>query len=70
MGFFDFIDQANAIVWGPPLMILLLGVGLILTVTTGFFQFRHFGYIMKKTFGSMMKSAGSGEGTISPWEAV
>ncbi|MDD3289785.1 MAG: amino acid carrier protein [Eubacteriales bacterium] len=70
MGFFDFIDQANAIVWGPPLMILLLGVGLILTVTTGFFQFRHFGWIMKKTFGSMMQKAGSGEGTISPWEAV
>jgi AGCS family alanine or glycine:cation symporter len=70
MGFFDFIDAANALVWGPPLMILLLGVGLILTVTTGFFQFRHFGWIMKKTFGSMMKDAGAGEGTISPWEAV
>ncbi|HCU08162.1 MAG TPA: sodium:alanine symporter family protein, partial [Clostridiales bacterium] len=70
MGFFDFIDAANAVVWGPPLMILLLGVGLILTFTTGFFQFRHFGYIMKKTFGQMMSKAGDGEGTISPWEAV
>ncbi|MDD2295951.1 MAG: alanine:cation symporter family protein, partial [Eubacteriales bacterium] len=70
MGFFDFIDAANAIVWGPPLMILLIGVGLILTFTTGFFQFRHFGWIMKKTFGQMMSKAGGGEGTISPWEAV
>ena len=70
MGFFDFIDKANAIVWGPPLMILLLGVGIILTITTGFFQFRHFGWIMKKTFGQVMGKAGSGEGTISPWEAA
>jgi AGCS family alanine or glycine:cation symporter len=70
MGFFDVIDKLVGIVWGPPLMILLLGVGLILTVTTGFFQFRHFGWIMKKTFGQMMSKAGDGEGTISPWEAV
>ena len=70
MGFFDFIDAANGIVWGPPLMILLIGVGLILTVTTGFFQFRHFGYIMKNTFGKMAQKAGDGEGTISPWEAA
>ena len=70
MGFFDFIDAANGLVWGPPLMILLLGVGLILTVTTGFFQFRHFGYIMKNTFGKMGQKAGEGEGTISPWEAA
>ncbi len=71
MGFFDFIDAANAIVWGPPLMIMLLGVGLILTLTTGFFQFRHFGWIMKRTFGEVMAQAKSeGEGTISAWEAA
>jgi len=71
MGFFDFIDAANGLVWGPPLMILLLGVGLALTVFTGFFQIRHLGYILSKTFGAVMKQTkGEGEGTISAAEAA
>jgi len=70
MGFFDIIDKLVGLVWGPPLMIMLLGVGITLTVASGFFQFRHIGWIMKNTFGKMAQKAGTGEGTISPWEAV
>ena len=54
MGFFDFIDKANDFVWGPPLMIMLLGVGIALTLFTGAFQFRHIGIILKKTFGEVL----------------
>lgn len=71
MGFFDFIDAANNLVWGPPLMIMLLGVGIALTIFTGFFQFRHIGFILKMTFGAVLKQTrGEGEGTISAAEAA
>ncbi len=70
MGFMDVIDKMVGIVWGPPLMILLLGVGIVLTAGSGFFQFRHFGWIMKSTFGALFSKARSGEGTLTPMQAA
>ena len=70
MGFMDIIDAMVAFVWGPPLIILLLGTGALITIGSGFFQFAHFGWIMKSTFGSITKKNENGEGTISAWEAA
>lgn len=39
----------NGVVWGIPMLALLLAVGVYLTVGTGFFQIRRFGYTMKNT---------------------
>ena len=43
----EFITQINAavnnFVWGVPAMICIIGVGLYLSVRTGFLQFRKFG---------------------------
>ncbi|MBR3643425.1 MAG: sodium:alanine symporter family protein [Parasporobacterium sp.] len=55
MGFMDIIDTLNGFVWGMPLIILLLGTGALITIGSGFFQFAHFGWIMKSTFGSITK---------------
>ncbi|CAM3693580.1 sodium:alanine symporter family protein [Aeromicrobium ponti] len=52
-----------------PLMILLVGGGIFLTIKLGFFQFKYFPHIMKLTFGSMFKK-GDGEGTVTPFQAV
>ena len=70
MGFMDIIDTLNGFVWGTPLIVLLLGTGAIITIGSGFFQFAHFGWIMKNTFGSMTKKNSEGEGTISAFEAA
>ena len=70
MGFFDFIDACNAIIWGPPLLIILLGTGAVLFIGSGFFQITHFGWIMKNTFGAITKKNEGGEGTVSAWEAA
>ncbi|EGV10103.1 MULTISPECIES: alanine/glycine:cation symporter family protein [unclassified Parvimonas] len=56
--------------WGPPLMILLVGGGIFLTFRLGFFQIRYFPYIMKQTFGKMFSKNKSGEGTVSPFQAA
>ena len=70
MGFMDIIDTLNGFVWGTPLIVLLLGTGAVITIGSGFFQFAHFGWIMKNTFGSITKKNGEGEGTISAFEAA
>ena len=56
--------------WGPPLLILLVGGGIFLTIRLGFFQIRYFPYIMKQTFGKMFSKNKSGEGTVSPFQAA
>lgn len=70
MGFIDLVDTLNGFVWGTPLIVLLLGGGALLTIGSGFFQFAHFGWIMKSTFGSITKKNEGGTGTISAWEAA
>lgn len=60
----------NGVVWGPPMLILLVGVGIILTIMTAGFQFRKFGYAMKNTLGKIFKKQEAGEGEITPFQAM
>ncbi|MBQ2926287.1 MAG: sodium:alanine symporter family protein, partial [Ruminiclostridium sp.] len=46
-------DVINRIVWGAPVLALLMGIGLWLTVRTGGMQFRQFGHAMKNTLGKV-----------------
>ena len=42
---FEKINSAvNSFVWGIPAMVCIIGVGLLLSIRTGFIQFRKFGY--------------------------
>ncbi|MDO5301675.1 MAG: amino acid carrier protein [Tissierellia bacterium] len=59
----------SGIFWGWPLLIILVGGGIYLTVKLGFFQIRYFPYIMKNTFGNMFKKS-EGEGTVSAYQAA
>src|SRR3990172_4186195 len=59
----------NRIVWGPPMLILLMGTGVVLTVLTGFIQFRHLGTALKEVLGKLTHK-GTGQGTVTPFQAV
>ena len=59
----------NGIVWGPPMLILLMGTGLLLTILTGAVQFRHMGTALKEVLGKITQK-GTGEGSVSPFGAV
>ena len=48
------IEALNGIVWGPMGLGLLFGTGLLLTVRTGGFQLRRWGYWMRHTFGAIL----------------
>ncbi len=59
----------NRIVWGPPMLILLMGTGVVLTVLTGFVQVRHLGTALKEVLGKL-RHKGTGQGTVTPFQAV
>ena len=62
-------DQINALVWGTPLIIALMGTGLFLTILTGGIQFRRFGFAFREVLGKL-RTKGAGTGTVSPFQAV
>ena len=60
----------NNFVWGVPAMVCILGVGLYLSIRTGFIQFRKLGYSMKMTIGRLFTQNEAKEGAITPFQAV
>jgi alanine or glycine:cation symporter, AGCS family len=64
------VDTVNGIVWGTPLLVLLLGVGLYFTVRSGALQFRRFGGGTARLLGlHKFKHAPKG-GDVSSFGAV
>ena len=45
--------KINDFVWGLPMLVLLVGTGILMTALTKVFQISHFGYWMKHTLGSI-----------------
>ncbi len=68
----EFLDTINAFVWGPPMMIILVGTGVFLTLRLGGIQFRKSGYAWKLIFKGAFKKdvAERGEGEITPFQAL
>ena len=46
-------EAVNGFVWGIPMLILLVGTGILMTVLTKGFQFTHFHHWFKNTLGSI-----------------
>lgn len=68
-----FLDWLNGILWGVPLIALMLLTGLYFTIRSGFFQFRHFGWILKHTVGTITQKntkVSEDKKAISPFEAI
>lgn len=58
------------IVWGWPMLILLVGTGIIMSIRLNFVQVVRFAYIMKNTLFKMFAKPEDGEGEISAFQAV
>ena len=53
-------DQLKiTIVWGPIMLTLLIGTGLLLSIRMGFPQFTRFAYVMKNTHTKKANSTAS-----------
>ncbi len=70
MGIIDFIVKLTNAFWGWPILIVLLGGGLLICFRTGFVQIRYLPFILKQTFGRMFSSNVGGEGSVSPFQAA
>lgn len=61
----------NGLVWGPYMLILLVGTGIYFTFRTNFLQIVKFGYTMKETLMKILeKPEESEEGDITPFQAL
>ena len=65
------VNQAvNSFIWGIPAMVCIIGVGLLLSVRTGFLQIRKFPYAIRTTIGRMFRKKDASDGTMTPFQAV
>ena len=60
----------NDFIWGVPAMVCIIGVGLYLSVRTGFLQIRKFAHSMKCTIGRIFEKKEASEGSLTPFQAV
>ncbi len=63
------VSAVDAFVWGPVMLVLLVGTGIFLTIRTGFLPWRNLGYALKSTLSKQARQK-SGEGDISPFSAL
>jgi AGCS family alanine or glycine:cation symporter len=70
----EFLTNLMEFLWGMPLMILMVGIGLYLTIRSGFFQFTHIRYIYRNTiatlFGKNKRDLSNVEGNMTPFQAI
>ncbi|SES74070.1 alanine or glycine:cation symporter, AGCS family [Natronincola peptidivorans] len=75
LGFVNTIESLNStingLVWGPYMLILLVGTGVFFSFKTNFLQIREFGFTMKETLMKIFdKPEDSQEGDITPFQAL
>jgi AGCS family alanine or glycine:cation symporter len=59
----------NGYVWGWPMIVLLLGTGLLLTILTAGLQFRQLGRALREVLGRT-RDRGAADGSLTPFQAV
>ncbi len=60
------LGRIDGLVWGTPMVALLVGTGVILTLITKLIQARRFDYALKYTF----RGKAEGDGDITPFQAL
>lgn len=66
----EIISRVDDFVWGPVMLVLLVGTGIFLTCRLGFASWRNLGYALKLTLSKESRTKGKGAGDISPFSAL
>lgn len=66
----NIISVIDDFVWGPVMLVLLVGTGIFLTIRTRFLSWRNLGYAIKSTLSKEARQRGDGAGDISPFSAL
>ena len=67
--FSELIQKIDDFVWGPAMLVLMVGTGIILTVRTRFLTWRNLGHAIKSTFSKEARST-KGDGDVSSFSAL
>ena len=70
MTFAEWVDKIDGIVWGPVMLVLLVGTGVFLTIRTGFLPWRNLGYALKSVVSKEARTKSRGTGDVSPFSAL
>lgn len=65
----EMLETVNAIVWGAPALVLILGVGLYISIRTGFAQIRLFPRALRDFF-ARLKGGKAEDGAVTPFQAL
>ena len=60
------LDSIDGVVWGVPMIVLIMGTGIFLTIRLGVLQFRKLGMALKY----MVKNEANGEGEVTSFGAL
>lgn len=66
----NILGTIDDFVWGPVMLILLVGTGVFLTVRLNFLPWRNLGYALKSVLSKEARTKKRGEGDISPFSAL
>lgn len=64
------IKAIDDFVWGPAMLVLLVGTGIFLTFRTRFLTWRNLGYAIKSTLSKEARTKSRGTGDVSPFSAL
>lgn len=66
----NIISAVDDFVWGPFMLVLLVGTGIFLTIRLHFLPWRNLGYALKMTLSKEARTTKEGTGDISPFSAL
>ncbi|MCG8529743.1 MAG: sodium:alanine symporter family protein [Desulfovibrionales bacterium] len=66
----ELLKAIDSFVWGPPLLILLVGTGLFLTIRLGGLQIVHLPKALKLVFSPAARKASDEKGDVTPFAAL
>ena len=68
--FEEILHSVNDFVWGPIMLVLLVGTGVFLTIRLKFLPWRNLGYALKSVFRKPDKTEEQQEGDITPFQSL
>ena len=64
------IHRIHELVWGPWLLVLFLGMGIVYTLKSGFFQIRKLPFWWKETIGSIGEEEETGKDQVTKFQTA
>lgn len=66
----NFFNAGTGFLFGPIMLCVFFGTGILMTIVTRGVQFRKFGVAIRTVFGALRKKGGDGDGQLKPYQAL